>query len=433
MTVVSASDAKRMYDDFYTFLLSTGIDAVKTDAQFFIDEIDTAPARRSLTSTYLSTWQSAHLRHFSATAISCMSQTPTILFPYQLPQIGPAIPVRNSDDFFPEIEESHPWHIFCNAHNALLAQHCNVLPDWDMFQTSHHWAGFHASARAISGGPIYITDEPGKHDTGLISQMTAQTTRGQTVILRPSVVGRSAETYVGFEDERLVKVRAFDGASKTGSAFLGFWNCRGNAISEIVPLSDFMSVETGVRYLLRSHRTGACGVIPSSEEETAVFGVTVGSHEWELFSLRPVSGPFELEKEKGKRSFTVANLGLVGKMTGAAAIVRTEVSVHTPGSEEEGSRPSSLFSSKPAPKPRLRFFTTLKTLGVLGVWVGELEGVDLREDTFVLLEGKPVPFGCLRKGKEDKRVLEVDVERAWKEMGLQGGYSNQLDVEVFLS
>lgn len=157
MTVVSAVDAKRMYDDFYSFLQSCGIDAVKTDAQFFLDEIDTASARRSLTSTYLDVWQSAHLRHFSATAISCMSQTPSILFPYQLPNHTPPIPVRNSDDFFPDVEESHPWHIFCNAHNALMAQHLNVLPDWDMFQTDHKWAGFHASARAISGGPIYVT------------------------------------------------------------------------------------------------------------------------------------------------------------------------------------------------------------------------------------------------------------------------------------
>ena len=222
MTVVSAVDAKRMYDDFYSFLLSCGIDAVKTDAQFFLDEIDTAPARRSLTSTYLDVWTSAHLRHFSGTAISCMSQTPPILFSQQLPNHTPPIPVRNSDDFFPEIEESHPWHIFCNAHNALMAQHLNVLPDWDMFQTDHHWAGFHASSRAISGGPIYVTDEPGKHNVDLISQMTAQTTRGQTVILRTSVVGRSVEQYIGFEEERLVKVQAYDGPSKTGSAFLGY-------------------------------------------------------------------------------------------------------------------------------------------------------------------------------------------------------------------
>src|SRR5271163_4632165 len=79
----------------------------------------------------------------------------------------PRIMLRNSDDFFPDIPSSHPWHVFCNAHNALLVQHLNVLPDWDMFQTSHPYSGFHAAARCISGGPIYITDSPGQHNVSL--------------------------------------------------------------------------------------------------------------------------------------------------------------------------------------------------------------------------------------------------------------------------
>ncbi|KAL9048112.1 MAG: hypothetical protein Q9206_006237, partial [Seirophora lacunosa] len=37
MTVVHEDDVPRMYDDFYKFLLESGIDSVKTDAQFFLD------------------------------------------------------------------------------------------------------------------------------------------------------------------------------------------------------------------------------------------------------------------------------------------------------------------------------------------------------------------------------------------------------------
>lgn len=295
MTVVDASDARRMYDDFYSFLSSTGIDAVKTDAQFFIDEIDTAPARRSLTSTYLNAWTSAQLRHFHGHAISCMSQTPSILFPCQLPQSSPAIPVRNSDDFFPDVEESHPWHIFCNAHNSLLTQHLNVLPDWDMFQTGQKkWAGFHGAARAVSGGPIYITDEPGKHDLKLISELTATTTRGQTVILRPSVFGRSVHAYVGFEDESFVQVQSYDGAANTGSAFLGLWNCRQSVISELIPLTNFMGVEVGNSYVIRNHRTGISRLVKYSKGDVPVLPVTLEGHEWALYTLRPLHGPFKL-------------------------------------------------------------------------------------------------------------------------------------------
>lgn len=31
-----------------------------------------------------------------------------------------------------------------------------MQPDWDMFQSLHPAAEYHASARAISGGPIYV-------------------------------------------------------------------------------------------------------------------------------------------------------------------------------------------------------------------------------------------------------------------------------------
>ena len=106
---------------------------------------------------------------------------------------------------------SHPWHIWTNAHNTLFTQHLNILPDWDMFQTVHEYSGFHAAARCVSGGPIYITDVPGQHDIELIKQMTGLTPRGKTVIFRPSVLGKSIDQYVGYDDNSLLKVGAYHG------------------------------------------------------------------------------------------------------------------------------------------------------------------------------------------------------------------------------
>ena len=102
-----------------------------------------------------------------------MAQLPQNVFYIQLRKDFPTFVVRNSDDFFPNEPSAHSWHIFCNAHNAILTQHLNLLPDWDIFQTNHTYSGLHAAARCLSGGLIYITDEPGVHDIKLISQMTA--------------------------------------------------------------------------------------------------------------------------------------------------------------------------------------------------------------------------------------------------------------------
>lgn len=43
-----------------------------------------------------------------------------------------------------------------------------IQPDWDMFQTKHSSAQFHAASRAISGGPIYVSDKVGEHDFKLL-------------------------------------------------------------------------------------------------------------------------------------------------------------------------------------------------------------------------------------------------------------------------
>lgn len=206
MTVIAQEDVSRFYNDFYKFLSDAGVDAVKTDAQFMIDTWVEASPRRDLINAYLEAWTISTLRHFSAKAISCMSQFPQALFHSQMPTNRPTILVRNSDDFFPEIPASHPWHVWTNAHNAIFMSYLNVLPDWDMFQTVHEYSGFHAAARCISGGPIYITDVPGEHDMDLIGQMTGPTPQGKTVIFRPSSLGKTVDPYIGYDDDLLLKV-----------------------------------------------------------------------------------------------------------------------------------------------------------------------------------------------------------------------------------
>ena len=43
-----------------------------------------------------------------------------------------------------------------------------VQPDWDMFHSQHPAAELHALARAVSGGPVYVSDYPGKHNFDIL-------------------------------------------------------------------------------------------------------------------------------------------------------------------------------------------------------------------------------------------------------------------------
>ena len=40
-----------------------------------------------------------------------------------------------------------------------------------MFHSAHPAAALHAAARAVSGGPVYVSDRPGRHDFGLLRRL----------------------------------------------------------------------------------------------------------------------------------------------------------------------------------------------------------------------------------------------------------------------
>ncbi|KAI1119131.1 raffinose synthase Sip1 [Nemania sp. NC0429] len=407
MTVISNEDVGKFYDDFYRFLLSCGVDGVKTDAQFMVDTLASAEHRRELINTYLDVWTTSHLRHFGATAISCMSQAPQILFRQQLSQTRPTIVVRNSDDYYPNVPESHSWHIWANAHNTLLTQHLNVLPDWDMFQTSHRNAGYHAAARCISGGPVYITDVPGQHDLDLINQITGLTPRGKTVILRPGVVGRTVDTYTGYDEDALLKVGSYHGKAATGTPLLAVFNTRPHTLTEIISLDSFPGVISSAKYILRSHNSGKVTPITDSESQTSRLGVTLEVGGYDIITAYAVT---EFDSEANDK-ISIASLGLIGKMTGAAAIIDTHFEV--------------------LPTRRAVSITRLKALGTLGLYISDLPNMLIERDFMVTIQGLPVPPSTVTVDQRDGHVLAVDIQEAWRDMGLSSGWSNEVEVKIY--
>ncbi|GAB1217732.1 hypothetical protein ATERTT37_006973 [Aspergillus terreus] len=411
LLIIDPEDVQRFYDDFYDFLRSIGIDAVKADAQFFLDLVKNADDRRDIINAYQDAFSISSLRHFGTKTLSCMSQFPQAIFHSQLPTNKPTILLRNSDDFFPEVPASHPWHIFCNAHNALLTRHLNVLPDWDMFQTSHPYASFHAAARCVSGGPIYITDEPGKHDLALIDSITAPTTNGRTVILRPGLVGRTIDTYHDYNEGHMLRVGTYCGWAQTGSGILGLFNLSSSSISSIISLLDFPGIHedyTG-KYLVRAYTSGKVTEPMRPGDDNSTVAVNLDHKGWEILTTYPL----HTRTMKGDKECSVAILGLLGKMTGAAAIVNSDIQVE--------------------PNGRLRCDISLKALGTLGVYFSLLPEWSVEVNFMVMILGRPVPRKTVKKdGGSDTTILAVDVLTAWREMRLNPGWSNEVIVQIFV-
>ncbi|KAG6024920.1 hypothetical protein E4U41_001656 [Claviceps citrina] len=394
LTVVAQEDVAQFYDDFYTFLEESGIDGVKTDAQVMLDQLKAAPDRRELISTYLDEWSKACQRHFGKKAISCMSQFPQALFHSHLPRSNLEGLVRNSDDYFPNEPASHPWHVWANAHNVIFTRFLNLVPDWDMFQSGHSHSEFHAAARCVSGGPVYITDVPGEHNMALIKQITAVTPLGRTIILRPSSLGSSIHHYEKYDDGLLLKIGSYHGASQAGTGIVGVFNVSTRRTNELLPLQYFPGILPSMDYVIRAHTTGQLAGPFSTEKPDSLITVSLDVQGYEILSAFPVTS-FESHRYVDGHAGLV---GLTAKMTGCAALTANSCLKPRTG--------------------RVDLVCGLKALGILGVFVSTLPEMSIEDDFMVTIEDAPVPLETLGRSETDGRVLEIDVERAWDVMDL---------------
>ncbi|KAJ1896034.1 hypothetical protein LPJ81_004832, partial [Coemansia sp. IMI 209127] len=191
--LISSKDIGQFYDEFYKWLSSQGISLVKVDYQSAfetLEEYTTAPDGRDgdsavaeLYSSYYNAMESAARKYFGAgRVIYCMSHSPQlitrVLRQYccrcleggkQLPptsQRGPfdakeRMPFRNSNDYYPDIAESHGFHIYCNMANSIWSQMLGgyFVADWDMFKPGKREGRMHSVSRVVSGGPVYVTGD----------------------------------------------------------------------------------------------------------------------------------------------------------------------------------------------------------------------------------------------------------------------------------
>jgi raffinose synthase len=121
--------------------------------------------------------------------------------------------VRASDDFYPRDPSSSGPHIGACAYNAVFL--AGILhPDYDMFHSRHPAARAHAAARAVSGGPVYVSDAPGCHDFSILSTLVLPDGR----VLRAKLPGRATADCL------------FRDVMRDGMTLLKIWNANPHAL-----------------------------------------------------------------------------------------------------------------------------------------------------------------------------------------------------------
>ena len=160
------------FDNWHSFLKDEGVNFVKVDNQLVIERMQNEDfSIAHLAKSFENGLQQSVSKHFNGAVINCMDMAN-----YNFQNFGSSAVARVEEDYFPEGEGYNLEHGNAAAHitNAFyntIWMGEMVWPDFDMFESHHPNAEYHAIARAISGGPVYITDGVGKSNYALIKSL----------------------------------------------------------------------------------------------------------------------------------------------------------------------------------------------------------------------------------------------------------------------
>ncbi|XP_039142842.1 LOW QUALITY PROTEIN: galactinol--sucrose galactosyltransferase [Dioscorea cayenensis subsp. rotundata] len=165
-----------MYQGLHSHLQSVGIDGVKVDVIHLLEMLcQEYGGRVELAKVYYKALSDSVRKHFKGNGvIASMEHCNDFMFlGTEAISLG-----RVGDDFWCTDPSGDPngtfWlqgcHMVHCAYNSLWMGNF-IQPDWDMFQSTHPCAAFHAASRAISGGPIYVSDSVGQHDFNLLKSL----------------------------------------------------------------------------------------------------------------------------------------------------------------------------------------------------------------------------------------------------------------------
>jgi len=179
--LVSSEKIGKFMNDYHKRLAAQGVDGVKVDSQSVLEGVAVGQGGRvALTRAYREALEQSVAANFNGRVINCMANGMETY--YGAPQ---STLNRTSVDFWPLRPETHGQHLYTNAQVGVWFGQF-MQPDWDMFQSAHQMGSFHAAGRAVSGGPVYVSDKPEAHNFALLKKLVLS----DGGVLRADNIGR---------------------------------------------------------------------------------------------------------------------------------------------------------------------------------------------------------------------------------------------------
>lgn len=282
------------YSAFHDFLKHCGTDFVKIDNQGFIADnyknvYPLGEAARNIQRAITSSVGS----HFDNDIINCMGMASENMFNRPSGAVS-----RCSGDFQPENREWFIRHILACSYNSLI-QGMFYWSDWDMWWSDDEQAKKNSVLRAISGGPIYVSDKIGRSRPEIFEPLCYSDGR----ILRPENPAIPTKDCLVSDPETNGRIFKVKNTYEKGGVIAAFNLDHGNK-----PVSGTVSVaDLGCgchEVAVYEHFSGDVTVLKDGE----ALDVTLNDHDdFRLYTIVPV--------ENG-----VAVLGLIDKFNSPMAV-----------------------------------------------------------------------------------------------------------------
>jgi raffinose synthase len=318
---------KSFYMDWHRYLSSEGFTFIKVDNQLVVERmsVNNYPIWDLAKSMHDAVNNGAK-EHFDNALINCMDMTNDAFYNF-----GSTAVARSVEDYFPyDQKETYDLqhgnaaaHILQGVYNNLYFSQM-VFPDLDMFQSHNPNGEFHAIARAINNGPIYITDVPGQQNFKILRKL----------VLNDGTLLRADQPLLPTEDclFQLQDQKPFKAFSTcNGIGLLGVWNCADSdeVSGKISPL-DIHKIE-GEKFAVYESFSSELHVL--NREDT--ISVKLKRMGYALYYVAPLTSG-------------IAPLGLLNKYNAPAAIVDQEISASTIRvSLKEGGKFGIVLPTKP--------------------------------------------------------------------------------------
>ena len=288
------------YNTWHAYLKQQGFDFVKVDNQLVVEKMapDNYPIFTLADSLHRALNRSVE-SYFHGAVINCMDMTADAYFNF-----GSTAVARAVEDYFPyEPNETYNLqkgnaaaHVLQAVYNSIYFGQM-VYPDFDIFQSHNPNAVFHAIARAINCGPIYITDKIGEQHFDVLRRLVFSDGK---IIRSTSPLLPTEDCLFQVQDARIFKASS----TVNEKGLLGIWNAAdADVVRGYFKPSDVRGMQ-GNDFVVYEHFSKK---LRRAQREDS-FAVELGRMKYQLYYVVPVKNGF-------------AALGLTGKYNAPATVL----------------------------------------------------------------------------------------------------------------